>query len=106
MSTDPIVELTISATSTCPKCQKQTSLKRALNLSRITEALDPINAQGYVRDAVTDSVTEVRNSLSIRGWTENMCGGCRDSAVQNPVGIVGEWVGKNPKEMDWDGDCS
>lgn len=102
MNTSPIITVRIDAVSTCTACGKSVSLSSFVD----EEALSTGNATQQASYHAKSLRAQINAAIARRGWTELICGACRDGATKaGLVGIVGETKGNDPKEQRGDDDC-
>ncbi len=98
MNTSPVITIHLAAVSTCTQCGKRVELRRELTEEQLTTGNTTQMASYHARDMKA----EVSAAIVGRGWTNKVCGACRDGG---PVAVVGESQGKRPEEQRGDDDC-
>jgi hypothetical protein len=73
-TTDTKIEVYIYATSRCPVCGKRVEIKRTMH----EEALVTGNTTQMASYHAKEMRAMVQSEIIQRGWTGEMCGGCRD----------------------------
>lgn len=72
-TTAPEVKILVRVVSSCPVCRKTLEAQRLISDETLF-----VNMTDYVATVVGEARAVVQADAKRRGWTEEMCGACRD----------------------------